>query len=282
MGNYTGRRSLLAVVGVVAVTLVALVALGQGGHRASAAPAPVRASEPHLVIVPAALPLAGGEVALIAANPSPSPRTYGISGTVDRWNGHVWKSFRTFDSGLASSGYVGSLRSSNDGSAMSIGLDAAAHGYGPVQWVRVGSLGPGQYRFRNEAGAGVLTISAAAAPAPSARPGGAAVLQGPDVVAASTAGTTTWAPAIVNDQGLNHVRRDLGRLTGPVHLTRLVGRTWLDEATVPLAKLPAAPASPPLAFALHLPSLPAGPNHLDVATSRGPHLQAVFWALPPL
>ena len=171
---------------VLAVAGISFALPWNRNARPDTVPASVDRDAVHLIVTPAVVPPAGGEVALIAANPTRSDTMYGVSGTVDRWGGHTWRFYGGFTSSPASWGGSGAILPGDPNPpTRTIGLNARAGGYGPLEWHTVNDLSAGWYRIghdtRDKAGKrgvmyGLLEVRPGAEKPPQVRPTGPALL----------------------------------------------------------------------------------------------------------
>lgn len=249
-------------------------------------PPPVDVRGPHIVLTPSALPPSGGDIALIVANPGSSLLNFGLTGKLDRWDGSRWMPYRTFDTAPTSWASTGSLHGLGESVAvLSIGLGAAAHGYGPAEWVRVSGLPVGYYRLSQGGASGVLEIrEASAAPVPLRAPGAGFL----EISGTALPGTPTILPGTPTEIRPLPIQRGassatgLGALTGPARLERLEGREWVPIAALAVEDHPKVVIGDESEFVVRLPALELGIYRLSRHASAAGDLYGLLWVLPRL
>jgi hypothetical protein len=139
----------------------------------------------------------GGTLAFSVHNDGGAEQMYGVSGSIERWNGERWETHRLFGSALRFWHSLGTTVVPGEELAVpDIGLIASPGAFGPVEWLTIPPLEPGWYRLARSTNADLpvsgrfevvddavdqIDFGAADAPALDLNP------------AVVTAGTTTFA-----------------------------------------------------------------------------------------
>ncbi|MGW4940842.1 hypothetical protein ACWEOZ_04530 [Actinoplanes sp. NPDC004185] len=228
----------------------------------------------HLIVTPAVVPPAGGEVALIAANPTPTQAMYGVNGTVDRWDGHTWQFYGGFASSLDFWGGSGAILPGDPNPpTRTIGLTARGGGYGPLEWLTISNLPAGWYRIGHGTMYGLLEVRPDADKPPQVRPTVPAFLVTSPTV---RSGQLTDLRAHATVRG----GKDAPPSTrGRVPVEKLVGSRWVTLATVATDDRPDEIVGNTGEFVVLLPALDTGVHRITRDSTAGT-LSGVFWVLP--
>ncbi len=258
---------------VLAFTGIAFTLPRNGDGNAPAAPPPVDKNMGHLIVTPSVLPPEGGEVTLIAADPTRSDTTYGVNGTVDRWDDGTWQFHGGFTSSPASWGGTGAIYPGEPNPpTRQIGLRVRDDGYGALEWLTVTGLSAGWYRIGHGTMYGLLEVRPGAAKPPEMRPTGPAFL-----VAARTV-----RPGQATDLRLDPTARGGGvppGMRGQVLVEKLVGSGWVALTSVTARDRPGKTAYTS-DFDVSLPALDPGVHRVTRDSTAGT-VTGVFWVLPP-
>jgi hypothetical protein len=241
--------------------------------RPDMAPPSVDREAAHLIVTPAVLPPAGGEVALIAANPTRSDTVYGVNGTVDRWDGQVWRFYGGFTTSPTSWGGAGTITPGDpDPPHRSVGLSAPAGGYGPLEWLAVNDVSAGWYRIGHGSMYGLLEVRPDAEKPPQVRPGGPAFLVTSQTVRSGQPTDLRSVPTVRDGGALPSMR-------GNVLVEKLVGSRWVALTAVTADDRPDRIVTNTDEFVVPLPALDTGVHRITRDSTAGT-LSGVFWVLP--
>jgi hypothetical protein len=234
----------------------------------------------HLIVTPSVLPPGGGELALIVVNPLDTHLTYGVAGSLDRWDGNGWRPFRRFAGNPDFWGGTGRLFEAAETVAVrGVGVSAPSRGCGGALWVMVGPLDEGFYRFELADALGILQIGAGlTAPAIVRQAGSAASLALAAEVPAATAVPVQVNPIVPTLDDIEARSRALGDLVGPVSIDRLDEGRWTRVLSVQVNSDRVVDRS----FRLELPAMPEGVYRISRLSSGLGVLHGVFWVLPHL
>lgn len=118
---------------------------------------------PWLWLSASRLPVDGGHLAVAAVNPTDRALTYGVMGYLDRWDGHGWVGAGQWSGALDFWGTFGNF--AEQVTIPAIGIGAAPHRLGPVEYLAVPALPSGWYRLGVQGAYGLLQVAADAAAA---------------------------------------------------------------------------------------------------------------------
>ena len=129
---------------------------GKGGTT-DTPPRPPERDAPFLWLSTPTLPPNGGPLAVAVFNPTERPLHYGLHGTLDSWDGATWIGAGHWAASLSHFGTLGGV-SENQPPAAAIGIGAAPHGVGSIEYLAVPALVSGWYRFGVGKAYGVLRV----------------------------------------------------------------------------------------------------------------------------
>lgn len=243
-------------------------------------PPAVVPGEPFIWLSSATLPPGGAPLAVAVMNPADRYLSYGVAGTFDHWDDHRWVSAGGWGGSLDFWGGFGGV-SDGSGVVPDIGLGAAPHGVGTMEYLNIPSLEPGWYRLGVGSRAfGVFQVVAGAPPAP-------AVTNPPTLTAHSAllpprGGQLRLVafPPITGVQTSDQVMQFNQQLAPSATLERLEGPSWVEVAT-----LRVHPATPPLRntaeVAVTIPPLAPGSYRLIRASPSLGNLARQIWVIDP-
>jgi hypothetical protein len=129
---------------------------GKGGTT-DTPPRPPERGAPFLWVSTPTLPPDGGPLAVAVLNPTERPLRYGLHGTLDSWDGATWIGAGHWAASLSHFGTLGRV-SENQPPAAAMGIGAAPHGVGRIEYLAVPTLASGWYRFGVGKAYGVVRV----------------------------------------------------------------------------------------------------------------------------
>ncbi len=254
---------------------------GQAGSESVAAPPGVDGRGPHLIVSPASLPVAGGEVALILANPGDTQVSWSVTGMLERWSGSGWANHRQVTAGLNAEGPTGKLVSLEEDLVVPmiyIGVEPGR--FSQPHWTRIEGIDPGWYRFTFGPASGLFQVGPASFAA--ARPVTAFAFDGEGVVRSGSEATLHLRVMPRKRlAGSFDPAEQVGDYTSAALVERLDTAQGPEEvSTVSTVSTRTEGADEPLSFALHLPALEPGVYRVSRETSVAGRVESLLWAAP--
>jgi hypothetical protein len=291
--DHTGRRQNLAVATMAATALVAIVTVVVGPWRGGAEmsdseaqsqpdqvvtpPPEVDTGRPHLIVSPATVPVAGGDVALIMANPGTEETGYGVLGLLERWNGSTWAGYRQVMISRTSQ-RTGKLHGLDEDLTIPlVFLSVGAGSFGRPGWTHVEGLAPGWYRFAFHSATGLLRVGGPPS-TPLIRPTTAFAFSEGVVQAGTEATLHLTVMPREHLRGSFDVAEQVGGYTSEPLVERMDGERWSPVATDPVRVEDTDEVAAP--FTLSLPPLEAGVYRVSREASVAGRIESLFWAAP--
>jgi hypothetical protein len=252
---------------------------GQANPELVVAPPGVDSRRPHLIVSPASVPAAGGDVALILANPGAEQVSFSVTGLLDRWDGSAWVNHRQVTAGLRAEAPAGKLVSLDEDLVVPliyIGVEPGT--FSRPHWTHVEGIEPGWYRFTFGTAAGLLQVGPRGA-APT-RPTTAFAFDSEGVVRAGAEGTLNLSVMPRKRlRGAFDEEELVGHYLGKPRVERLDGERWkpLAEGAVVSTEDSDGIAGP---FTVRLPALEAGVYRISRDTSIAGPIESLFWVAP--
>lgn len=248
-----------------------------------ATPPPVSHQTPYIWLSSTRIPTATTPLAAMVINPTSAPTgIYGVAGTFERWTGRSWAPAGTWRSSLDQWGGFGSVGAPHSNAVLTIGLSAAAHATGAVEYFETPALAPGWYRIGHQIGPnqavfGTFEVSAAfAAPAPVENPVDGRLVANPVLLQPGGGVVHLSVFPAHGVQTYDEVKAFAHAMDPAVRIERWDGSAWTPYTTLGV-QAPAPPRGTPEDLHIAVPAVPAGVYRIVWHSPSAGDLHRLIW-----